>query len=160
MKNSLCLSRELPFITPILVCLMLSHFDGPLLTTSAYWPLLFCSQVCLVCEVISLWLGEWFVALSFRLMIGLVLCCVLYFRAYSKEKYAAELPPLLRVIPLQDALTMLLTQGLYVLYTWILIYLPVLGLLLYHHHQRLEDYVRVAKERLLHYYVRVVDSPV
>lgn len=149
-------SPRLDTILSVFGCMLSPHhFDGPLLTTSVYWPLLFCAQVCLLCEVFSLWLDEWFVALTFRAMIGLVLLCVFFMGLYrSKERYATELQPLLRVIPLQDTLVMLMTQGLFVLYTWLFIYLPTMGVSLYYHQDKVRDLFYLIRERVIHYYNR------
>ena len=105
-----------------------------LLTESVYLPFLLCIQACLSLEVISLWVGETAVALSFRLMIGVFVSVIYYFRARC-EKYASELTHLLKVIFIQDTLVMLLTQGLFLPYTWLVVNLPAL-LILYLFHYR------------------------
>lgn len=116
-----------------------------LLTESVYLPFLLCIQACLSLEVISLWMGETAVALSFRLMIGVFVSVIYYFRARC-EKYASELTHLLKVIFIQDTLVMFLTQGLFLPYTWMAVNLPALLLLSLIHYR---DLIR---ERLLALY--------
>lgn len=113
-------------LSPSLVCLITKRMntDEPLLTESIYLPLLLSVQLCLLFEVISLWLEQWIAALSFRSMIILIIVLILYLKSRTNEKYTAEFPHLLRVILIQDLIVMLLTQGLFVLYTWVFIYLP------------------------------------
>lgn len=119
----------------------MSTVGPPILTESVYLPFLLCVQVCLGLEVVSLWLGQYLAALSFRIMIALFVRLVYYFRA-NNEKYTSELNHLLIVIFLQDTFVLFLTQGLFVPYTWLFVHLPSLCIIGFiHYRARLTEYL-------------------
>ncbi len=97
-----------------------------LITESVYVPLLLCIQMCLSFEVISLWLDEIIVAIAFRFMIGGFVRATYYFKAHCDEKYVSELFHLLKIIVIQDTIIMLVTQGLFSLYSLLMVYVPTL----------------------------------
>ena len=119
-----------------------------LITESVYIPVLSSIQICLCFEVISLWLGEYIMALAFRFMIGGIIRATYYVRSHCNEKYVNELSQLLWVVLIQDTTVMMLTQGLYNRYTWFAVHLPSIVIIVSIHHRiRLYEWWRILREQ-------------
>lgn len=89
------------------------------LTESVYVPLLLCIQFCLVIEVVSLWLTEPLVALAIRCMIG-----GFVYLTHCLASQNTELVRLSGIIAVQDIVVLTLTQGLFNLYVWLVVFVP------------------------------------
>lgn len=117
------------------------------ISESVYVPLLLCIQMCLLLEVISLWVDERLLAFTFRLMIGCFVRVVYYFRSNCVQ-YSVELSQLLKVVIIQDTLVMLVTQGIFNLYVIFAVNLPsIIILALFHYRETLFEWYEKWREK-------------
>src|SRR5277367_908621 len=85
---------------------------------------LLCIDICLFFELLSIWIDDIVMAISFRSVIIFFLLTSYFFR--NKKKFLNEFNYLLCIVLIQDLFISILTRRLFTVYTCIFVYLPIL----------------------------------